>query len=482
MTIGEAYDPVARERWQPLSDAAVVGIALAAIGGAWATRWLLGLVLGAALAVVVICLDRAHASWAWRVATVIVLVCVSSALRADAEWEQLAPDVVGPFDGWVRLIDDPQPLVSATRVIVDVDGQRFEVFARGRAGQLRMRTWRGGDLVRVHGERVALSGDRAARVAWQHVVGELRVEWVGDVAPGAPLAVASNRVRAAIERGSRALPPDDAALFRGLVIGDDRDQPRAMIERFRASGLAHLTAVSGQNVSFVIAAAGPLLSRLRPAVRWAVTIGLIAWFVSLTRFEPSIVRAGTMAAISTTAYSMGRDRAPFRVLCLAVTLLVLVDPLLLRSIGFWLSVGATAGVCTVGPWLARRLSGLGILATPVGITLGAQLGVALPSVLVFGRLPLVSIPANVLAVPVAGFVMLYGLPAALVAGWVPALDAIVMFPARLGVRWVDSVAVVGERVEPHGRTVWLGWSVVVAAVTVIAAKNRVRHGRLPPHR
>ena len=204
------------------------------------------------------------------------------------------------------------------------------------------------------------------------------------------------------------------------MIGDDRDQPRAMVDRFRASGLAHLTAVSGQNVSFVIAAAGPLLSRLRPSARWVATIGLIAWFVSLTRFEPSIVRAGTMAAISTTAFAIGRDRAPFRVLCLAVAVLVLVDPLLLRSIGFWLSVGATTGVCTIGPWLARRLTVLGILATPVGITLGAQLGVALPSVLVFGRLPLVSIPANVLAVPVAGFVMLYGLPAALLAGCGPA--------------------------------------------------------------
>jgi competence protein ComEC len=255
-----------------------------------------------------------------------------------------------------------------------------------------------------------------------------------------------------------------------------------MIDRFRASGLAHLTAVSGQNVSFVIAAAGPLLSRLRPSARWIVTLGLIAWFVSLTRFEPSIVRAGTMAAISATAFAIGHDRAPFRVLCLAVTALVLVDPLLLRSIGFWLSVGATAGVCTVGPWLARRLSVLGIVATPVGITLGAQLGVALPSVLVFGRLPLVSIPANVLAVPVAGFVMLYGLPAALVAGWVPALADVVMLPARLGVRWVDTVALLGERVEPQGRAVWLGWLVVIAAVAMIAAKNRVRHGRLPPHR
>ncbi len=463
-----------------------MAIAVASIGGGLATRWPVGLAFGTALAalfaVVVTGLDRRSTSPAWPVATVIVLVCVASSLRAHAEWEQLVPDSVGPFDGWVRLIDDPQPLMSATRVVVEVDGQRFEVFARGRAGQLRMRTWRGGDLVRVHGDRVALSSDRAARVSWQHVVGELRVDWVGDVAPGAPLAVASNRVRAAIERGSGALPADDSALFRGLVIGDDRDQPRAMVERFRASGLAHLTAVSGQNVSFVIAAAGPLLSRLRPSIRWMVTIGLIAWFVSLTRFEPSIVRAGTMAAISTTAFALGRDRAPFRVLCLAVAVLVLVDPLLLRSIGFWLSVGATAGVCTVGPWLARRLSVLGILAKPVGITLGAQLGVALPSLLVFGRLPLVSIPANVLAVPVAGFVMLYGLPAALVAGWITPLAGVVMFPARLGVRWVDTVALVGERVEPQGQAVWFGWSAVVAAVAVIAAKNRLRHGRLPPHR
>jgi competence protein ComEC len=162
---------------------------------------------------------------------------------------------------------------------------------------------------------------------------------------------------------------------------------------------------------------------------------------------------------------------------------VFVDPLLLRSIGFWLSVGATGGVCTLGPWLAKRLDFLGILATPVGITLGAQAGVALPSLLVFGRLPLVSVPANVLAVPVAGFVMLYGLPAALVAGSVPALADAAMLPARLGVRWVDTVAVLGERVEPHGRAVWFGWSaVVVVGFGSIAAKNRLRHGRLPPHR
>ena len=128
--------------------------------------------------------------------------------------------------------------------------------------------------------------------------------------------------------------------------------------------------------------------------------------------------------------------------------LVLVDPLLVWSVGFWMSVGATAGVCAIGPPLAKRLARLGGLAVPLGITLGAQIGVVVPSVLVFGRLPLVSIPANLLAVPVAGAVMLYGLPAALVAGAVPALAPVVMLPALVGTRWVDAVA----QVAALGRT------------------------------
>ena len=75
------------------------------------------------------------------------------------------------------------------------------------------------------------------------------------------------------------LPDDDAALARGLIIGDDTDQPPDMLERFRASGLAHLTAVSGQNVNFVMAAAGPMLRRLRPMPRLAASLALIGWFV-----------------------------------------------------------------------------------------------------------------------------------------------------------------------------------------------------------
>jgi len=445
-----------------VTDAGVVVAAVAVSFAVWTGSVAAGLVLVPIVAGVA------------RSPTLVVVVVVlasAGAVRSQHEWAGLAPDTLGEFEGWVRVVDDPQPYPSSTRVIVEVEGERFEMWSRGRAQQQRVRSWRGGEWVLTSGDRTALDRERAHRVAWQHVVGEFTPTWASDVDAGAPVARASNRVRATIERAAEALPEADGALYRGLVIGDDRDQPRDMIDRFRASGLSHLTAVSGQNVAFVLAACGPLLVRMRPLPRWASTVAVIAWFVALTRFEPSILRAGVMAGLSATAYATGRERHPVRILALAVIGLVLIDPLLVWSIGFWLSVGATAGVCTAGPWLAERLESFGPLALPLGITLGAQLGVVIPSVLVFGRLPLVSVVANLLAVPVAGFVMLYGLPAGLIAGSVPALAPLAMFPARLGTRWVDTVARLGARLEPEPPWNWVGWGAVVLAVVWLVCRR-----------
>lgn len=400
----------------------------------------------------------------------VVLALVASIRSGDA-WRGLVPDRLGAIDGWAEVVGDAQRAARALRAVVEIDGERYELWVRGRAAQLRVAEWRSGDVVRINGRLVALDDDRARRVAWQHIVGELDADWLGDVRTGSPLAESSNRVRAVIERGAGVLPADRAALTRGLLIGDDRDQPQEMVERFRASGLSHLTAVSGQNVAFVLAATGPLLRRARPVMRWLATLGIIAWFVVLTRAEPSVLRAATMAGLSATAFLLGRQRQPVRLLALAVAGLLLVDPLLAWSVGFWLSVGATAGVTAIGPWLAGHLGVLGPLALPAAVTIGAQLGVAIPSLLVFGRLSLVGTVANLFAVPVAGLVMLYGLPASLLAGAWPAIAPVVMAPVGLGVQWIDAVATVGAAVEPGPPWSWLGWMVVAAIVAALLVRS-----------
>ena len=445
-----------------VSDGAIVTLAAVTSIAVWTGDPLVAFVCAAVAGCSVSAARRAGIRWL----VLAILVAVAAGVHSQRSWADLAPDRLGTFEGWARMVDDPQPYPSSTRAILEIDGERFETWARGRAQQQRVMRWRGGERILVHGERRRLDDTRAHRVAWQHVVGRFDLDWASDVDPGGPLARASNRVRRAIESASRFVPDPDGALYRGLVIGDDREQPRDMVERFRASGLSHLTAVSGQNVAFVLAACGPLLVRLRPWPRWIATVAVIAWFVVITRFEPSILRAGVMAGLSAAAFVTGRERTPIRLLALAVTGLLLVDPLLLWSVGFWLSVGATAGVCVVGPLLADRLQMFGPIALPLGITLGAQVGVVVPSLLVFGRLPLVSVVANLLAVPVAGVVMLYGLPAGLLVGALPFLGPVVMFPARIGTRWVDTVAILGARLEPEPPWSWIGWLGILAAVAV----------------
>ena len=91
-------------------------------------------------------------------------------------------------------------------MILEIEGERHELWVRGRARRGRVDTWRAGDQVLVSGERVALDADRRQRVAWQHVVGSFEATWLGDVGPGDPIAVASNRVRGLVERGHGRAP------------------------------------------------------------------------------------------------------------------------------------------------------------------------------------------------------------------------------------------------------------------------------------
>ncbi len=442
-----------REVW---TDGQVGVLAVCAITGVWVgwSPWLAG---AAGLVGGVAAVGR-NVSLAVGAGVLLVV----GATLGDRAWESAEPRALGPYTGWATLVSDPVPVGRGVGVVLDIEGERFQTYAYG-SPRRRLERLQAGELVAVVGRRLALTaGDRRSRV--RHVVGRFQPERVTAVSEGAPIALASNRLRGRLRASAEAsMNADDAALFTGLVVGDDVRQSKEVIGRFRAVGLSHLTAVSGQNVSFVLAMAGVMLKRLRPWWRLGATWALIAWFVVLTRVEPSVVRAGAMAAISALAFALGRERSVPRILALAVTSLVLIDPLLVWSVGFWLSCGATAGVSVVGPWLAARWRGPGWLALPVSSTVGAQLGVALPSLLVFDRMASLGIVANLLAVPVAGFVMLIGIPTALVASMLPAWCVVpVMAPSMVATRWVATVAELAEQVMPSGRWAVAAWLMQVA--------------------
>lgn len=466
-----AYDAATRGSRHPLTDLDVALVALAAVIGVW-TQTLVGI----AAAALVPALPRRRSG----AVALCLVVGLAGAWRSQVEWDHAVPRHTGPYSGWVTIVGDPTPFGNATRVTFEVDGERFDAWVYGSARR-RLADRQAGELVLVAGKRRPTTS-QVRRAQIRHVVGRFDVAIVGDWREGSPLYRTSSRVRASLRRTAEsAMGVDDAALFTGLVIGDDARQPVEVVDAFRASGLSHLTAVSGENVAFILVAASPLLRRLRPSWRWAATLGLIGWFMALTRFEPSVLRAGVMAMLACSSYALGRQRSVVRLLAWTVTILVLVDPMLVWSVGFWLSTGATAGVCLAAAPLARVLPGPAWLHTPLSVTLGAQLGVAVPSWLVFHRLPLVSLPANLLAVPVAGFVMLFGIPAGLLSTVVPPLAPLLMAPCTAGTRWVATVAEVGAAVEPPPAWSAAGWATVAVGIAVMVARHhwRRRSGDVP---
>jgi competence protein ComEC len=296
-------------------------------------------------------------------------------------------------------------------------------------------------VVLVAGRIRPASPRRRRRLALAHIVGELQVDHVVDWSPGNALARSTERVRSALDHGAAPLGAIDRSLYLGLVIGDDRAEPTSMVDDFRSAGLGHLTAVSGQNVAFLMAVASPLLRRCRTWWRLSLTLLLLGWFAALTRFEPSVLRATVMAAIAATAFGLGRSATPLRVLSLTVTLLLLVDPFLVHSTSFWLSVSATLGIVLLAGRIARSIPGPRWLALAAAVTLSAQVGVAPVSWLVFGREAVWALPANLLAEPVAAFVMTYGLPAGVLAGFLPVSGAAVVHgPTLFATRWLRLVA------------------------------------------
>lgn len=408
---------------------------------------------GLSLAVIAALIRRPRARFATVLCVVAVLGCVLTQRAAHrlVDWP-LADAVAGRADVEIvaTLIDDPEGTRFSTRVLVHAEQARPVSGAPAHPSDAGRRTV----LVAAESEaapRLALldAGDRVTLrgwlrplepydlyLRWRHAVARFDAdELVAFDAPTSPSTRVANGLRSVVLDGTAVLPPTERALVAGFLLGDTRALPDDVLERFRAAGLSHLLAVSGANVAFTIGLVGPLLRRLPRTGRLLGTLTVLAVFGAMTRWEPSVMRACAMAACATVAVHVGRPARATRVLAVAVTGLLVLDPYLLHSVGFQLSCGASVGIALFSAPIARRLRGPEWMRESLGITAAAQLGVAPVLLPVFGSMPLVALPANLLAVPIAGPLTVWGLAAGAVAGVVrniaPGLASMIQIPTRL---------------------------------------------------
>ena len=159
---------------------------------------------------------------------------------------------------------------------------------------------------------------------------------------------------------------------------------------------------------------------------------------------------------------------------------MIVDPFLLHSLGFQLSVAATAAIVAFAPRLGERLPGPRWLRDPLAVSIAAQLGVTPVLLATQGSVPLVSPLANLVAVPLAEPLTVVGFVVAaaggLVGGHAPRIVSLGFGPLAAMLGWVRLVAHVGAAVPVvlHLR----GALVAVAVVATVGAVQRGRGGSL----
>jgi competence protein ComEC len=222
-----------------LGDLTVATVAAAIVAGAWFAvplPWRGGLVVGLGTSGVALALRRPFVLAAGG-------FVVASTLAAHA-WPVPASSAQVRFAAVVTLRTDPSAFGPSVAAEALSAGRHLELRAFGGSAR-RLRARLAGQQLAVEG-RLAPLGDRDGWLRTRHVVGIVEVTHVTFAGHGSPLARSANRVRRLLVKGARTMDPLDRSLYLGFVIGDDRDQPAAIVDEFRASGLSHLTAVSGE--------------------------------------------------------------------------------------------------------------------------------------------------------------------------------------------------------------------------------------------
>jgi competence protein ComEC len=299
---------------------------------------------------------------------------------------------------------------------------------------------------------------------------------------GGPMGAVDTMRRRAEHALTSGRSADEAALMRGMVLGEDEAIDDATRDDFRASGLAHLLAVSGQNVMLLAALALPLLAvaGAGPRARAFTLLGLIALYVPLAGAGPSLQRAGATGAAGAVAMAAGRPTSRWYALALAAVATLAVNPRAIGDPGWQLSFAAVVGILVLAPRLRAALGALPkMLADGIAITVAATIATAPLLAHHFGSLSLAGLVANIAVLPVVGPIMWSGMLATALAQ-LPALappletpvaameSALATFDGRLldYMRWLAErfAAAPGATLSLPLRT----WPAVLVAYAVIA--------------
>lgn len=300
----------------------------------------------------------------------------------------------------------------------------------------------------------------------------------------------------------RLIPAPESGLASGLILGGDDLLSKEAQDNFSRTGMTHIVAVSGYNVTIVaeyLMILGIFIGLWRRQAFWFAVIGIIL-FVALTGFPSSAVRAGVMGILLIWAMKNGRLANSENAIIFAAAVMLLINPLLLRwDIGFQLSFLATLGIVYIYPimdkyfmqWVETPKLGVstgGFIYTFLEIlflTLSAQVFV-LPVILFnFNKLSLISPLANLLVLPIIPLTMLLIFaamilsflfyPLAVVFSW---LSYLPLKYETFAINYLAGLKYASVEVKISWITVVVWYIILVGGIFIINKNNR--HSKIDP--
>ncbi|OFN37546.1 competence protein [Corynebacterium sp. HMSC077G07] len=349
----------------------------------------------------------------WRAIATIVVPAVAVATRiriAQARAHELYEDIGGMAKVQLRLVTEPKATEFGASAKARIEGLPGQVTAFGDESLLAITR----DTV--------IESTAGIRVASKPCISGIQLNLRGDVEVIAPPQGLAADVRQQLFDSAQNLPVGPDRLIPAMAIGDERGFSLTDGDVMTASGLSHLSAVSGANVALVVGAVVAVFSWAGPRVRVAVAALALYGFVAIVGTEPSVLRAVVTGCIGLLAILVGRAGQAIAALSAGIIGLILLAPDLSVSVGFALSVAATAGLVLLAEPLARRLSATTVMGTwpapvvrAVAVSIAAHVVTMPVLALLIGEISHVSLLANLLAAPAVAPVTIAGSLAAVAA-------------------------------------------------------------------
>lgn len=225
---------------------------------------------------------------------------------------------------------------------------------------------------------------------------------------------------------AKAFPPEEGSLIVGMLIGQRQQIPESISNAFKITGLTHIVAVSGFNMTIIATACGALVWYIGRRATNLMTIVIVFGFTVVTGASAAVVRAAIMAVLMVTAQLLGRQYASLYSLTVVAAIMVMQNPrVVMWDVGFQLSVAATFGVL-VSFQVKKPDAAPSFLGDLLRPTFGAIVFTAPIIAYHFGTFSVIAPLANLLVLPFVPWIMLLGALSLL-----PGFGAVFVYPAQL---------------------------------------------------